>query len=675
MSEDSMITYGDDDQSKAKAFEQYNAKNFEGVSKGYHRDFTNLQPNISAKPSFGFSDYYAFRPNEATPQRAKAAIKMCMDAYEKVGIIHNVVDLMGDFGCQGINIVHENKSAEKFFQQWFKKVGGKERSERFLNNLYRTGNVFVYKSMALVNEPITKYLKSLANDIVIEIPEIEEQVIPWRYTFFNPLTMDIKDSEISMFLGRMNYEISANSFIDNFKDGSIPAKILETLPPSVKEQVKKGNRKIDLDPSKIYVAYYKKDDWQKWAMPFTYAILDDIILMEKMRLADMAALDGATSNIRLWTMGSLDHKILPNKAAIDKLRNILASNTGGGTMELVWGPELTYTESNSQVYKFLGSEKYQSVLNSIYAGLGVPPTLTGMANNGGGFTNNFISLKTMVERLQYGRDQLTKFWETELEYIRKAMGFRKPPHVVYDQMSLSDEAAEKNLLIQLADRDIISHETLLERFKEVAPVEKMRLQREAKQRNNDKLPEKASPFHNPKDIEKMEIQHKQNKEMKKIDEENKEAPQPPRVEGPTPNPNGRPPFKQDENIRKKRVETPKTSPGLAEVVIWCQDAFEKTSSLLNKAYLGVVGKKSMRQLTKAEISNLENLKVSTLQNLKIMSDVTEKSITIASSLDSTQALAKTLKNKGISVETHTAEDYKKELLSIYTEFAYKSISG
>ena len=49
-------------------------------------------------------------------------------------------------------------------------------------------------------------------------------------------------------------------------------------------------------------------------------------------------------------------------------------------------------------YINLGSEKYTSVLNSIYAGLGVPPTLTGMATNGGGFTNNFISLKTLVER-------------------------------------------------------------------------------------------------------------------------------------------------------------------------------------------------------------------------------------------------------------------------------------
>ena len=45
---------------------------------------------------------------------------MCMDAYDKVGIIRNVIDLMGDFTCQGINIVHENKSVEKFINNGLK---------------------------------------------------------------------------------------------------------------------------------------------------------------------------------------------------------------------------------------------------------------------------------------------------------------------------------------------------------------------------------------------------------------------------------------------------------------------------------------------------------------------------------------------------------------------------
>ena len=62
-------------------------------------------------------------------------------------------------------------------------------------------------------------------------------------------------------------------------------------------------------------------------------------------------------------------------------------------MELARESELSFKESSSDVYKFLGSEKYTAVLNSIYAGLGVPPTLTGMANNGGGFTNNLSHLK------------------------------------------------------------------------------------------------------------------------------------------------------------------------------------------------------------------------------------------------------------------------------------------
>ena len=366
--QESMITWNDGDpngKSKALADFSESIESYEGVSKASHSTFLDIESNRSVRPGFGQNDYYAFRSEEQVPVQQKKIIKMCMDAYDKVGIVRNVIDLMGDFGSQGINVVHEDKSVEKFFQQWFKKCEGKERSERFLNNLYRTGQVFCYKSFANITPDITKYIKSMGSDIVVKVPKIEKGIIPWRYNFFNPMTIDMKDGAVNIFLGRKNFEIKANSFMDNFKNGDIPAKILDTLPSNVKNKIKRGEKQIPLDPERLSIFYYKKDDWQQWAHPLTYAILDDIIMLEKMRLADMSALDGAISNIRLWTIGSLDHKILPNKAAINKLRNILASNVGGGTMELVWGPELTYTQSNSQVYNFLGSEKYQAVLNSI----------------------------------------------------------------------------------------------------------------------------------------------------------------------------------------------------------------------------------------------------------------------------------------------------------------------
>jgi len=689
---DDMITWSDDKpNSKEQAVSQFsdNVNSYVGLSKtqgSTYRTFLDIEPNRSVRPQFSHLDYYAFRPNEAIPSQQNKAIKMCMDAYDKVGIIRNVIDLMGDFGCQGINIVHQNKSVEKFYQQWFRSVNGKERSERFLNNLYKTGNVITYRSYAKITPQLSQYMKSLAADIKVEVPNFTKNEIPWRYNFFNPLTVKTKDGKLSLFLGKSAYTINIGTFFDRFIDGEVPSDVINTLPDNIKQAIKNGDREVVIDPSRVNVFHYKKDDWQQWANPMIYAILDDIVMLEKMRLADLSALDGAISNIRLWTLGNLEHKILPNKAAINKLRDVLASNVGGGTMELVWGPELSFKESSSEVYKFLGSEKYTAVLNSIYAGLGVPPTLTGMATNGGGFTNNFISLKTLVERLQYGRDQLTKFWEKEVEIVRQAMGFRYKAHIQFDQMSLSDEAAEKNLLIQLADRDIISQETLLQRFKEIPQIEKIRLQREVSDREDNKNPKKAGPYHSPQHKENLEkIGLQSGKLLPKDVGLKTSVPQDlllqPKSSSPfggggnstpekkPPNPNGRPQNSQDTNVRKQRVANPKSKPGVAELVVWAEDSWDNISNTLNNAFLGFKNKKNLRQLTKAEVNDLERLKIDVLTNIDMLSIVNEDSIqkVLSSNKKTPQEFINLLNSKGISLDNMNIDKYRRNIIGLYIE--------
>ena len=71
-----------------------------------------------------------------------------------------------------------------------------------------------------------------------------------------------------------------------------------------------------------------------------YAILDDLMLLEKMRLADLAALDGAISQVRLWRLGSLEHEIFPTDAAVQKLADILMSNPGGGVIRSYMGARI-----------------------------------------------------------------------------------------------------------------------------------------------------------------------------------------------------------------------------------------------------------------------------------------------------------------------------------------------
>ena len=632
------------------------------MSTASHRSFLDVEPNRSVRSDFVRDDYYRFRRHEAIPRKQKDIMRMCMNAYDKVGIIKNVIDLMGDFSCQGVTLVHPNKKIEKFYKRWFEKVGGVQRSERFLNTLYRCGNVVVKRRTARINKSTEDKFKkiSASPDMVIEDIKVFRREIPWQYDLLNPLSVDAIGGELGVFAGSTKYKLKISDLIKNLATKSHDPEhkqIMKALPPDLADAIRKGKKSIPLDPEKTSVFFYKKDDWLVWAKPMIYAILDDVVMLEKMKLADMAALDGAISNIRLWKLGDLDNKILPTKTAINKLRNILAGNVGGGTMDLVWGPELDFKESNSQVFKFLGSQKYEPVLNSVYAGLGIHPTLTGLAGNGGGFTNNFISLKTLVERLQYGRSVLLSFWNKEVEIVQRAMGFRFPAKVHFDQMILSDEAAEKNLLVQLADRDIISAETLQERFGEIPDIERIRINREHKTRENQKMPPKAGPYHNPQhrnDLEKIALTKdtmaphelglvpsdeagdnaltvpKNRPKFDKAEQERKEKEErdfqlQQKQQKPVGRPeDGRPKNSKDQGPRKQKVVKPRTAANneFVNLLLWACDSQKKISEIVNPALLAHYKKKNMRGLTKSEMSELEYIKLAILSNLKPNTDVT-----------------------------------------------------
>ncbi len=616
---------------------------YDGIQKavayGRRTSYIDIEPNRSVRSSFLREDYDNFRPGESVSNRQKRIIKMSMQAYDKVGIIRNVIDLMSDFASQGLTLVHPNKTIEKFYRKWFVQVGGIDRSERFLNYLYRCGNVVVKRRTAKLNRKKEQELKrSGGADLEVSDLKIPRREIPWTYDFLNPLAVDVRDHG-GQVIGKPEFVLNLSKYTSESLVNSATTNktIFKTLPLDLQRRLSDGDRTIPLDLDKVGFYHYKRDDWMMWANPMIYAILDDIMMLEKMKLADLAALDGAISNVRLWTVGDLDHKIIPTKAAINKLRDILASNVGGGTMDLVWGPELNFSESQSQVYRFLGAEKYQPVLTSIYAGLGIPPTLTG-ASTSGGYTNNYVSLKTLIERLEYGREILSQFWRHEIEIIRKAMGFRFPAEIHFDSIILSDEAAEKQLLIQLADRDIISQETLLERFRELPGIERVRVRREERERTNDTgAPKKAGPYHNPQhkeDVAKISL----TKDALDSDEYLEKLGLPPAIKeevvdrDPAPeqdekyNPeelNGRPRFSRDTTKRKEKRVLPRSGDATT-ATLWALDAQSKISEVLSPIALAHFNKKNARSLNKSEVDQLEYLKMCVLTGMTPYMEITSE---------------------------------------------------
>ena len=649
--ENAYVTWDDNDlaskekalNESSKGLEEYGiANNKATAATSRFRNFMNLDGPVSGRPGLTRSDYDYFRPDEAIPTEIKAIFAMADQIYNRVGLVKNVIDLMGDFASQGIRLVHPNKRIEKFYRNWFDKVKGEERSERFLNNLYRVGNVVINRQTAKISVKVAENLyKSVASpDLIINSDEIkvEKREIPWRYTFIDPRCVDIMGNSLSSFVQNKTYAItippSLRKLINAPKNDGEKA-IVDQLPVQIVEAAKSKKPYI-LDPDKTLVFHYKKDDWKTWAFPMIYSIMDDISIVEKLKLADLAALDGAISNIRIFKLGSLEHKIAPTQAAASKLSQILQGNVGGGTMDLVWGPDIELIESKTSVHQFLGEAKYTPHLNAIYAGLGIPPTLTGTFG-AAGTTNNFISLKTLTQRLQYGRKVLLAFWKQEIAMVQKAMGFRLPAKVEFDRMDLSNEDAEKALLIQLADRNIVSDELLQRAFGFDPEMEKNRLNRETRERDSERMIRKAGPFYSPQieDALKkialqtgqatpsqvgLQLERKKPSEMSMFDMKATPAPKTDTQPKGTPG-QGRPLNKKDSTQRKTKQFAPQTG---ASLHLWSIDAQEKISEILNPQLLEFYNKKNMRSLSNVEYNEAEATKTKIFLSLEPFGTINEE---------------------------------------------------
>ena len=71
-----------------------NVDSYDGVqsANASHRSYLDIEDGISVRTSYRKDDYYYFRTGERPPSKDKEIIAKCMNAYEKVGIIKNVID-------------------------------------------------------------------------------------------------------------------------------------------------------------------------------------------------------------------------------------------------------------------------------------------------------------------------------------------------------------------------------------------------------------------------------------------------------------------------------------------------------------------------------------------------------------------------------------------------------
>lgn len=659
------------------------------------RDFSGLTPYADGKPALNSSDFDWFRPGQAAPTRPKDIIAFGRYAYRRIGLVHNSIDLMGDFASQGVRVVHPNKRIERFMQDWFKEVNGIQVSERLSNLLFREANVPIRWYTAKVNKSKRNEMqKAIGSDMQFNIddPIFQKNEIPWRYAFIDPLLVEPVGGPLYNLSNKKVLELkvplSLKNQISKLAQSNDPEarKVLDTISPDIIKAAN-GNGKVILPPDKTDIFYYKKDDFQTWADPITYAAFEPLNLYQRLQLADKAALDGAMNKIRVWKIGSLEHKLAPTPEASSTLADMLGANVGGGTVDVIWGPDIELLETGSDIQKYLGEEKYKPTLMAIYATLGIPPTLTGTFG-AGGTTNNFISLKTLVERLDYVRGIVIKFWEQQLKLVQKAMGFRTPASVEFDIMYLDDPASMYTLLMNMADRNLVSDEFVQRNVKANPDLESRRIKKEWKDREKSDM-EKISPYHqvdqdyglkkialqtgvsSPSEVG-LELEEKKEGENSLVDIKQKQAKEKqgnrqPLIDNKKTGEPGRPDNVPETQKRDQKQFKPRLK---ASTLLWAKKAQEAISEEINPAILNHYGKSSIRNLTSQEFLDLEQAKFEILCNLNVGDDISSNSVAKAAQNPDSSIHDKFntwMGGDGIELSKLTIQEVRDMRISFYAE--------
>jgi hypothetical protein len=89
-------------------------------------------------------DWDFFRPEEAIPRQVRNILAACMMSYKRIGIIRNIIDVMGEFTCLGVRLVHPNPRIQDLYQEWAKKVN-------FTNVLSASVIFYIVLQMLLYN--------------------------------------------------------------------------------------------------------------------------------------------------------------------------------------------------------------------------------------------------------------------------------------------------------------------------------------------------------------------------------------------------------------------------------------------------------------------------------------------------------------------------------------------
>ena len=389
------------------------------------------------------------------------AIELCQKAYANVAIFRNAVDIMSEFSNAEINLEGGSTKAKDFFYKWMKYIKIWKVKDQYFREYYRSGNIFFYKLNAKFGlDDFQTILKSYANtEDVYKYPTSfnVKNSIPVQYTLLNPFyvvanrSTSWKQVIYEKILSEYELERLQNPKNDHDKV------IFESLDPVAKDKIRNGQwsqdgLKIQLNPTDVIYSFYKKQDYEPFAVPFGFAVLDDINFKLEMKKIDQAICRTIENVILLITLGTEPSKGGINHKNISAMQSLLGNQSVGRVLVADYTTKADFIIPDMN--KVLGYEKYKIVNEDIKEGL--QNILIGSEK----FANTTIKAQVFFERLREARNAfLNDFLQPEMELIFKNLGFKgKCPVAKFEEVSIKDETQFNRVVTRMMELGILPPE-------------------------------------------------------------------------------------------------------------------------------------------------------------------------------------------------------------------------
>ena len=435
--------------------EASSGKTYEATASDETRTRRNLAGNITRTERYKNIDdglipfKYSTGIKGSSNINIRDAVILCQKCYYNFAIFRNTIDLMTEFSSSNIYFQGGSQKSRDFFSALFKKINISDLQDKFFREYYRSGNVFLYRfDTQIQDSDISKITQTFGLTSKASVS------LPARYIVLNPADIQIGGS-INFAVGRY-YKILSDYELERLKNPKTDEdkEVFNSLPKETQNLVMQkgiGILSIPLERDKIAAVFYKKQDYEPFAVPMGFPVLEDINWKAEMKKMDMAITRTMQQAVLLITMGDTPNNGGINQKNLEAMRSLFENQSIGRVLIADYTTKAQFVIP--EIGNLIGPEKYEVVDRDIQIGLN--NILIGSEK----FANTSIKVQVFMERLKQARQTfITEFLVPEIRRISKDLGFKNYPEPVFEDIDLKDDVQYSRIFNRLMELGILTPE-------------------------------------------------------------------------------------------------------------------------------------------------------------------------------------------------------------------------